>query len=207
MRSSFTSRWGDNSGNFGAYLKGCAGGFGTCADTGNGGGTLTMTLKFSPVSTTASSTLKVFFEDLDLMGAADPNGFVERLNVLNSKGQSLTGGWIKSLGPYVTGDHDHQTLALSLGILSADPLYLQLVFKSRADFYGTNTAEYLVAAVNWDDPPPGAGGEVPLPGAMVLMGTVLAGSIGVAVRRRCRLRAASPEILSAKGLWALTIDR
>ena len=53
-------------------------GFGTCSNTGDGGGLLKMILRFSPVSTTMPSTLSVLFEDLDLRNANDPVGFLEK---------------------------------------------------------------------------------------------------------------------------------
>jgi hypothetical protein len=122
-------------------------GFGTCADSGDGGGKLTMILRFSPVSTTAPSRLSVLFEDLDLNGANDPSGFLESLNVLTASGNSLTNGWITSIGGLITGNNDRQALNLSLGTLTATPLFLVLNFKVVSHIYGTNTPEYLIATV------------------------------------------------------------
>jgi hypothetical protein len=79
-------------------------------------------------------------------------------------------------------------LKLNLGQLTNDPLYLILKFKSDADFYGTNTAEFLVAKIT--SPDPGNTEVVPLPSAFLLMGTLLAGVGGFAKWRGRRERAA-----------------
>ena len=71
----------ENTGIYGAKPSGCGAGFGTCSDTGDGGGKLTMYLRFSPVSLTQNSTLRVIFEDLDLKNANDPVGFLEKLKL------------------------------------------------------------------------------------------------------------------------------
>ena len=99
--------------------------------------------------------------------------------------------WITDIGGLVKGDDDtQQILELALGTLTTDPLYLALQFKSQSDFHGTNTPEYLIAMVTSPERPPGGGGEVPLPGAMALFGTVIAGSWGVNRWRRRRGRSA-----------------
>jgi hypothetical protein len=184
----------DSGGTYGVGKYTCGGtGFGTCSDSGDGGGLLTMILRFSPVSKTANSTLRVIFEDLDLSGANDPVGFLERLKVQtwsakDNKAVDLT-GWIKDIGGLVTGNSStQQILSLALGTLQTDPLYLFLQFKAQSTFNGTNTAEYLIAMVTSPDAPPGGGGEVPLPGAVALFGTVLAGSWGIGRWRRHRNR-------------------
>jgi hypothetical protein len=150
---------GDGSGTYGVGSA-CSGtGFGTCIDTGNGGGTLTMILRFSPVSTSAPSKLSILFEDLDLKHANDPTGFFESLEVLKETKTntlvSLTGlitdigGLITPYGPGPNPDpHNALQLNYSIGVLDTNPLYLELKFK--ADFgyeYGTNTPEYLIATV------------------------------------------------------------
>jgi hypothetical protein len=181
----------------GIYGKGssCGGtGYGTCADTGNGGAILTMILRFSPVSMTEPSTLQVLFEDLDLAHANDPNGFLERIRVVKANGDALT-PWITDINQIlvngdISGDADtQQLLQVQLGTLTADPLFLILKFKSQADFHGTNTAEFLRAIVT--SPDPGNTHVVPLPSAFLLMGTLLAGVGGVAKWRRRRERAAA----------------
>jgi hypothetical protein len=79
-------------------------------------------------------------------------------------------------------------LSVALGVLSNDPLYLKLVFKSKSDFHGTNTAEYLIATVSSPDPVPDQ--VVPLPAGVVLMGSVLFGACGITSWRRRRRAAA-----------------
>src|SRR5689334_3958672 len=173
---------GNTSGTYGAGSS-CGGhGFGTCADTGDGGGTLSMVLRFSPITTTLPSYLTVKFEDLDLKGVNDPNGFFESLNVFRG-GTSITGGWITNISSsLVDGDHNSQTLKLLLNAPINDPLYLVLNFKANSDFFGTNTPEYLRATIDVADqntPIP-----TPLPGAFLLMGSLLTCSYGVGWWRR-----------------------
>lgn len=177
---------GDTDGTYGVGGSCGGSGFGTCSDTGNGGGKLTMILRFSPISTFGDSLLTVKFEDLDLGGANDPNGFLERLNVLKSDGAtSLSGGWIYDIGDLVTGDSDtQQILNLSLGTVTDDPLYLILKFKSKSEFYGKNTAEYLIATVTGPDAPPGGQTPVPLPPALVLFVSGIVGMGALSIRRR-----------------------
>jgi hypothetical protein len=161
---------------------------GMCSDTGDGGAILQMILRFSPISTTAPSTLTINFDDLDLNGVNDPSGFFESLNIFRGA-TSLTGGWIKNISSlFVDGDHNIQTLSLLLNLPITDPLYLVLKFKAKSDFNGTNTAEYLratITTVEQETPPPL---PTPLPGALVLMGSVLAGSFGFGAWRRRRAR-------------------
>ena len=180
----------DSSGIYGTGPKCLPTGFGTCFDTGDGGGLLTMILRFSPVSTTANSTLSVIFEDLDLKNANDPVGFLEKLRVFKDNGTPnatpLT-NWITQIGSLVTGDANLQTLTLSLGTLTTDPLYLLLLFKAKSTFVGTNTAEYLKATITSPNPAPEVG-QAPLPGAVWLLGTVLFGAAGFAKWRKRRGR-------------------
>jgi hypothetical protein len=180
----------DNNGTYGVGSSKCGGmGFGTCSDTGDGGGLLTMILRFTPVSTSQPSTLQVLFEDLDLKNANDPVGFLERLQVVRANNSPVT-PWITDINQILSngdieGNADtQQLLTVALGILSNDPLYLKLVFKSKAEFHGENTAEYLVATVTSPDPVPPQ--VVPLPAGFLLMGTVLAGAGGIASWRRRR---------------------
>jgi hypothetical protein len=175
---------GDGSGTYGVGSS-CSGhGFGTCADTGNGGGTLSMVLRFSPITTTASSFLTVKFEDLDLKGVNDPNGFLESLNIFRS-GTSITGGWITNISSsLVDGDHNSQILKLLLNAPINDPLYLVMKFTAKSDFYGTNTAEYLRATIDVGDQAPPI--PTPLPGTLLLMSSLLTCSYGVGVWRRRR---------------------
>jgi len=178
---------GDNNGTYGVGSKCGGNGFGTCSDTGNGGGTLSMILRFSPITTTGPSQLTIRFEDLDLKGVNDPNGFFESLNIFRGA-TSLTGGWINNISSLlVDGDHDSQILSLLLNLPITDPLYLVLKFKAKSDFEGRNTAEYLRATITEGDRAPPV--PTPLPGALVLMGTVLACSYGFGAWRQRHKRA------------------
>jgi hypothetical protein len=200
----------ENTGNFGAAGTCGSLGFGTCSDNGDGGGQLTMVLRFAGVSTTQSSTLNLYFEDLDLANANDPTGFFERIRIF--KGHNEPPAAATALTPWITdinqsvvgvtlqGDHyTQQVLQLALGTLTAayEPLYILLKFKSTSTFYGKNTPEYLIATITSQDPPCGTPGgpscgstEVPLPGAVWLMGSVLFGAGGFVKWRQRRERRA-----------------
>jgi hypothetical protein len=172
---------GNSGGTYGVGRYKCGGtGFGTCSDTGDGGKTLKMILYFSSVSTLNPSKLTINFEDLDLHGVSDPAHFFESLNIFRA-GTSLTGGWITDIGGLITGDNDDQTLNLDLGKSTVSSLWLVLKFKATSDFIGTNTAEFLRATIS---ELPQEASPVPLPGALVLMGSVLTGFWGIGFRRR-----------------------
>ena len=152
-------------------------GCGTSPDTGKRGPTMTMILRFDPVSTTSPSALTVNFEDLDLSGANDPRHFLETLEVLDAGGTSLTGKITDIDNSPVTGDADTQHLsAFSLGTLDQSPLFLQLTFTADSFFSGTNTAEYLTATVT----------AVPVPAAGIMLLTALGGLGGAGALRRRR---------------------
>ena len=178
---------GNSGGTYGVGKYKCGGtGFGTCADTGKGGKTLTMILYFSSVSTANNSTLTINFEDLDLHGASDPEHFFESLNIFRSK-KSLT-GWITDMSSpitdgHITGDNTYQTLVLDLDKPTHPSLWLVLQFTATSDFKGTNTAEFLRATITENVHTSAA----PLPGALVLMGSALTGFCGIGFwRRRAR---------------------
>jgi hypothetical protein len=175
---------GDSNGVYGVGTACGNHGFGTCADTGNGGGTMSMVLRFSPITTTVPSYLTVKFEDLDLKGVNDPNGFLESLNIYRG-GTSITGGWINNISSsLVDGDHNSQVLKLLLNAPINDPLYLVMKFTAKSDFNGTNTPEYLRATIDVGDNAPPI--PTPLPGALVLMGSLLTCTYGVGAWRRRR---------------------
>jgi len=158
---------GDASGTYGV------GGFGTFSDTGNGGGTLAMWLRFAPVTASAGATLNILFEDLDLMGANDPTGFFETVNVFDKDGTSLTGNITNISNPLVAGDADtQQLLQLLLPTLVDSALYVRLDFTANYTGWGQNTPEYLTAEVMQ---------VVPIPAAIWLFGSVL-GLIGLGGR-------------------------
>lgn len=166
---------GDSSGTYGVSNSG---NFGRFADSGNGGGTLSMWLRFTGLTVGQAGTLTIRFEDLDLIGVNDPAGFFERLNVFNSSGTSLT-GLITALGATpigggtVTGNSTSQALTLFLGTITTSQLLLRLDFSATFSGFGTNTAEFLRAEIS----------QVPIPAALPLLISGLAG-LGFAGRRR-----------------------
>ena len=158
---------GEQSGTYGVD------GFGTTADSGDGGGTLAMVLRFDPVFTDRPSVLSVDFEDLDIDGLDDGGTFRERLEIFDAAGNSLTGLIDDAGDAAVTGDSDtQQLLELQLGTLDDSPLFLRFDFQASDEVVGTNTPEYLRARVS----------AVPLPAAgWLLLGGV--GTLAVVARR------------------------
>lgn len=166
---------GDASGTYGVSSSG---NFGRSADSGNGGGTLSMWLRFTGLTVGQSATLTVKFEDLDVTPVNDPGGFTERLNIFNQGGTSLS-GLITALGATpvgggtVTGNNTSQMLTLFLGTITSSQLLLRFDFTAAFTGTGTNTAEYLRAEIS----------QVPVPAALPLLISGLAG-LGFAGRRR-----------------------
>lgn len=166
---------GDTSGTYGVSSSG---NYGRSADSGNGGGTMSMWLRFTGLVVGQAATLTVKFEDLDLIGVNDPAGFTERLQIFNQGGTSLTGlitalGATPSGGGTVTGNSTSQALTLFLGTMTSSQLLLRLDFRAAFSGFGTNTAEFLRAEVS----------QVPIPAALPLLLSGLAG-LGFAGRRR-----------------------
>jgi hypothetical protein len=166
---------GDTSGTYGVSSSG---NFGRFADSGNGGGTLSMWLRFTGLIVGQGATLTVKFEDLDLTPVNDPSGFTERLSIFNQSGTNLTGiitalGATPSGGGTVTGNNTSQVLTLFLGTVSSSQLLLRLDFRAAFSGLGTNTAEFLRAEIS----------QVPIPAALPLLLSGLAG-LGYAGRRR-----------------------
>ncbi len=155
---------GDTSGVYGVDN---GGNFGLVADSGNGGGTLSMYLLFEPINVGAQYVLNVLFEDLDLETANDPFGFFESVEVLSADGlTSLSGGVITTIGGLINGDAStQQLLSLFLGVLTENPFLVRLDFNASFISNGSNTAEYLIAEIS----------EVPTPAAVWLFFAGIAG--------------------------------
>ena len=150
---------GNTSGTYGTGGSCSGNGFGTCADSGDGGGILTMILRFSPINPAVTNTLTVKFQDLDLIGANDPAGFVELFNLRDENGTSIFpgGAAITNVGGLITGNNNSQTLTYVLpnGILET-PLWLLLRFQADWNQNGTNTMEHLLATITSLDRLPAA---------------------------------------------------
>lgn len=136
-----------------------------------------MYLKFEPVSTTNPSDLIIYFEDLDLIGANDPSGFLESVEVFGSDGVTSITGLIDNIAnDLVTADADtFQTVAIPLGLLTEETFFARLDFLANSTFKGINTPEYLIAEIH----------PVPLPAALPLFGAGL-GILGFVGWRRRR---------------------
>lgn len=166
---------GDTSGTYGVSNSG---NFGRSADSGNGGGILTMYLRFTGLTVGQGYTLRVAFEDLDLNGVNDPAGFLENLRVRTAAGTDIS-GLITTLGPTplgggsVTGNTTSQLLTLFVGAATSTQMVWRLDFQASFAGQGTNTAEYLRAELS----------PVPVPAALPLMLAGLAG-LGFASRKK-----------------------
>ncbi|WP_425409277.1 VPLPA-CTERM sorting domain-containing protein [Hyphococcus sp.] len=161
----------------GVYGVDDSGDFGLAADSGNGGGALSMYLLFDGLNAGGAYSLDILFEDLDLAGANDPNGFFESIEVLSADGlTSFTGLITQISNPMVSGDAStQQLLSVFLGTIMAESFVLRLDFVANFNTNGTNTAEFLIAEIN----------EVPIPAALPLFFAGIAG-LGFASRRKTR---------------------
>jgi hypothetical protein len=161
---------------------------GTTADTGSGvASALSMFLMFSPVTLPVQgATLTFTFVDLDLSGANDPAHFFETIRFYNQNGAPLTPliTSITQTGPCtassffcVSGNSTTQTIFFPdvSGILN-NPFYIELVFGSQWNQRGTNTVESLTATLVTT--------PVPEPGTLMLLGTGIAGILGLRRRKQ-----------------------
>ena len=165
---------------------------GTSSDSGTGGTLMSMFLSFTPVTPGVSGTLSVLFDDLDLINANDPVGFLEEVTVKSGGTEIISidtfdGSIITSPNdPGNPGDNITElVLALDASDVAADPLILELVF-SASSSGGKNTPEHLLALFDQ------AGGvtAVPLPAALPLFAGGL-GIMGLMGWRRKRKAAAA----------------
>ncbi len=119
-----------------------------------------MFFKFSPV-VASTYELKLIFEDLDLSGVNDPDGFKEKINVKNSSGTSLSGGYITSiLSPYASGNSTGQILSFILPHVSPGSLWIELnlqAYMTSGIQKWKNTPEYVRAELSTAVPLPAAG--------------------------------------------------
>lgn len=159
--------------------------FGDCglsADTGAGGQTMDMWLRFASVDG-GFSVLSLFFEDLDLAGVNDPTGFFEEVEVFDTSG-TLIAGFDDVTDPGAAGTAgEQQILNMDLGFLTANTDYwTRLQFSASFTQHATNTPEFLLAVVDADpdvQPP-----EVPLPAAGWLLLSAMGAGIAFGRRKR-----------------------
>jgi hypothetical protein len=156
----------------------CGGlGKGTCHDEGDGGGILTMHLRFAFAQALddGDKHLKIRFEDLDLFPAHDPWYHFEEVQVAGET------GWLSHLfNPLLSWDDGVITLSLLLDSLpGGKEFFVSLNFYANPLFSGRNTAEYLIAELTGT-------AAVPLPAAVWLFISALAGLGGLSRFQRWR---------------------
>jgi len=162
--------------------------FGTIADSGTGGGILTMFIRFGGLAIN-NGTLSIIFDDLDLTPVNDPANFTETIQIFDQSGSELTTGIITDVttpSPFTItsgGSNDPIELTLALGPVAIPTFFIELRFAAEFAASGGNTAEFLRATFT-------EGNEnisvVPLPAALPLYGTGLAimGFIGWRRKRK-----------------------
>jgi len=182
---------------------------GTCA------GSMTMYLEFSGLDDPATSYndvpgpyfMRFYFEDLDLIGANDPDKFLESITIKDQDGTVLGGQTFDTGGttsvptpPYGTNDYSYNILQSGIQELilynvqvPTDPFYAELVFTAAypdtsepgvGSYHWRNTIEYMSAEVEaW---PPEL---VPVPAALPLFLSGLAAMGFVGVRRNKKQKA------------------
>jgi hypothetical protein len=152
---------------------------GTSADSGTGGGPMSMFVEFVGVEG-GTSFLNTWFEDLDLAGANDPSYFFEAVSIFGESG--LLASFTSIANANVSGTAGtQQTTALALGSLLAGSTYTaRYDFTSNYRSGGRNTPEFMLAAIQGTPAIP----PVPLPAA----GWLLIGALGglAAIRRRLK---------------------
>ena len=177
----------------------------SCSSGNCDGGSLTMFLKYDTLEV-GNHLLTLDFTDLDLAGANDPAGFFESIEFF---APTLAGGWStrgKITNVANAGEFEAQEQNIQLVSYNPDQQKIQALVNVQSSFYvaklvlnvetnnfwsGTNLLESLLTtmvALPPEAPPPG---PVPLPGALVLMGSALAGSAGFATWRKRRARGAA----------------
>lgn len=172
--SFFIPFMGGHAGTFGV------GGVGMSADTGtptadNHTGSLDMFLMFAPVQT-GPNILTLDFDDLDLAGRNDPNGFLESIEIFDSLGTLLAEIDHYTDPQVILADFDRQLLEITIDIFES-PFIVKLTLAADSGvFVGQrmqNTVESLTATVR----------HIPEPGTLALF------ALGVPLLGRLRRRA------------------
>ncbi len=161
-------------------------GVGTSAYSGQApsSGSMDMFLKFAP-TTLGANTLRLTFDDLDMIGANDPAGFLESVEIFMQDGTSLA-LFDQATDPWVVSAPSTGIQVMQVPFTVAqNPLYIKLGFKANTNAltgWWENTKEFMTASIT----PVAA--SVPEP---MTLGLTALGLLGlVSVRRRSRASAA-----------------
>lgn len=150
---------------------------GTTSDRGDGSSssTLSMFMLFDvPTGATGPATLSVYFEDLDLIGANDPNGFYEAVKFYDATGNAMTSKIRRitdasspdsAFDWSVSGNDDYQQVVFDdvRPLLTSPQLFIRMDFYSASDWCATNTPEGLRAVLTT-----ATGESVPEPASLAL---------------------------------------
>lgn len=168
---------------------------GTTSDSGDGSrySTLSMFMLFDvPLTATGPAKLTVDFDDLDLIGANDPNGFYEAVKFYDAAGDAITSkisritdrSTADSLFDWsVSGNDDDQKIVFDdvSSLIASPQLFLRLDFYSCSERCATNTPEGLRATLTTAT----GGDPVPEPASLALAALGL-----TLITRRSKRRAA-----------------
>jgi hypothetical protein len=165
-------------GTFGVTYIGYGKTAGTTSDSGDGSrySTLSMYMLFDvPLTATGPAKLTVDFDDLDLIGANDPNGFYEAVKFYDADGDAISSKISRitdesaadSMFDWsVNGNDDDQQIVFDdvSALITSPQLFLRLDFYSSSERCATNTPEGLRATLTTTT----GGDPVPEPASLAL---------------------------------------
>jgi len=157
----------------------------SCVSPGCTGGTLIMFLEYDPV-TPGPNLVTLDFNDLDLIGVNDPNGFFESIEFYDSDGTTLLAAVSDMTDPEVVfADFDEQLIQIAIPN-AGNPFRAKLTLMSGSAPFdqATNTGETLLTTIDNVSV-----AHTPIPGAVWLFASALMGLVGFSRLRRSATQA------------------
>lgn len=146
--------------------------------TGNHTGSLDLYLLFQPVQT-GPNILSLDFDDLDISGRNDPDGFLESVKIFDTFGMLLAEIDHYTDPQVILADFDRQLLEIAINIAS-NPFMVKLTLAADSGAYAgqrlQNTVESLTATVRYIPEPSTLG--------LLAMTLLLLGGLQLRSRRR-----------------------